>query len=441
MSTFDAFIIGTGTAGQTAAAHLRDAGLSVGIADERPFGGTCALRGCQPKKYLVVPAHAALEGAGLTERGFQHAPELNWSAMQRSRAEFTDAVPESTEDGLSESGVKTFHGHCVITGPQTVLCGEEEVHAGTILVATGARPRPLEIPGGELAMTSDDFLYLPELPQRITFVGGGYISLEFATVASALGRSVTIVHSRERLMERFCPEMIPDLRKSCTEQRIELRTGVRPQSIEKSGAEYHVGLTDGTTIETDVVFAAVGRLPNTAEMGLEAVGVEHSRRGISVNGRMQTSVPSIYAIGDCVDTVQLAPVSDYEAHTAAANIVAGGRGPEIDYSTVPTVVFTYPQLAQIGVTDAAEDPDISVISGSGAAWPNYRRLNEPHMRYRVLKRKSTDTIIGASILAPHAGELINAFAMIIQSGMTAAQVRGFPWAYPTYLSDIKYMVG
>jgi glutathione reductase (NADPH) len=441
MTSFDVFIIGTGTAGATAADDLRKAGLSVAIADNRPYGGTCALRGCQPKKYLVVPAHAALEGAALTERGFSSAPTLDWKKMQRARASFTDGIPESSERSMQDNGIATFHCRCSLVDKHTIDCDGQRFEANSIILATGARPRPLDIPGGELARTSDDFLYMSELPEEIVFIGGGYVSLEFATVASALGRKVTVVHSGDRIMKRFSPEIVPDLSSRCASRGIELKTSLRPVEISQNGDRYTVLLTDGSTIESDVVFAAVGRVPNVENLGLENAGVEYDERGISVTTQMKTTSPGIYAIGDCTQTIQLAPVSDHEAHTAAANIVANGDGPSIDYDLIPTVVFTYPQMAQVGRTDPGHDPDIEVISGSGAGWANYRRLNDSDVRYRVIKRKSTDAILGASLLAPQAGELINAFAMIIKSGMTAAQVKLFPWAYPTYLSDIKYMVG
>jgi len=474
MQAFDVFIIGTGTAGETAAAILREAGLSVAIADNDDYGGTCALRGCQPKKYLVVPAHAAMEGAGLTQRGFVETPRLDWSAIQRSRAEFTDAVPEGTEKGLLEQGITTFHGTCRFldagTDGGTIQCGSETIRAKRILVAAGARPRPLSIPGGEHARSSDDFLSLPEVPGHITFIGGGYISMEFATVAVAAGAQVTVLQRGDRVMDRFDPDLVEELQRGCAARSIDIVTNAETESITAdgdSGARGHQGarthpftvnLADGTRIETDLVLAALGRVPNTDTLELENAGIEASPRGIATDGTMRTSVPGVYAAGDCVASVQLSPVSDAEARVAARNIILdlaapdgahGGGGvtdvdrPRLDLSVLPTVVFTYPQLAQFGLSEAQarERDGVRINTGSGAGWPNYRRLNESHVMYKVMIDEKTDRILGAHILAPQAGELINLLALAAKAGTTARVFREFPWAYPTYTGDLKYMLG
>ncbi len=504
MTNFDVFIIGTGTAGDTAAAILRDAGLTVAIADNDDYGGTCALRGCQPKKYLVVPAHAALEGAGLTQRGFVEKPRLDWAAIQRSRAEFTDAVPGGTEDGLREQGITTFHGTCRFLDAETVQCGSETIRAKRILVAAGARPRPLPIPGGEFARSSDDFLNLPVLPQHITFIGGGYISMEFATVAVAAGAEVTVLQRGDRVMDRFDPDLVDELQRGCAARSIDIVTNAETASITSNGdggsnggnsasraardagrpgaqarqdartRPFTVNLADGTTIETDLVLAALGRVPNTDTLDLENAGIEASPRGVATDGTMKTSVPSVYAAGDCVASIQLSPVSDAEARVAARNIILdlvgpdgapGGVGgaasdtggtatsdrgstsnadrPRLDLSVLPTVVFTYPQLAQFGLSDAEaqERGGIRINTGSGAGWPNYRRLNESNVMYKVMIDEETDRILGAHILAPNAGELVNLLALAAKAGTPAREFREFPWAYPTYTSDLKYMLG
>jgi glutathione reductase (NADPH) len=460
MQNFDVIVIGTGTAGDTAATILANAGLSVAIADEREYGGTCALRGCQPKKYLVVPAHAAIEGAGLTARGFASAPQLDWAAMQRSRREFVDAVPEGTEAGLRERGITTFHGTCRFVDATTVGIGGERITARRVLIATGGRPRPLPVPGGDLAGTSDDFLELAEMPRSITFIGGGYISMEFATVAAAAGAEVTVLQRGDRVMDRFDPDLVAELQKGCATRAIRVITGAETESItlgEDGRRIVHLGpgavSPDGTkaagptTIESEVVIAALGRMPNIESLNLEAAEVTAGGRGIETDAGMRTSNPAIYAAGDCVVGIQLSPISDAEARTAARNIVADLSGSaeraELDISTLPTVVFTYPQLAQFGLSEkeARDRGGIRVNSGSGAGWPNYRRLNESHVAYKVMIEEETDRIVGAHILAPQAGELVNLLALAARQGTTATAFREFPWAYPTYTGDLKYMLG
>jgi glutathione reductase (NADPH) len=470
MHHYDVLIIGTGTAGDTAATILSNAGLRVAIADEREFGGTCALRGCQPKKYLVVPAHAALEGAALTARGLRHAPELNYQSMQRSRAEFTGAIPAGVEAGFAERGIDAFHGTCCFYEDGTVQCGDSRITAQRYLVVTGGRPRPLSISGGELAMSSDDFLAMQDLPRDMVFIGGGYIAMEFATVAVAAGVHVTILQRGSRVMERFDPDLVGALMDSCSSRSMNFVTDVETKALESlPDGQIRIAFTrhgsdDVHEIVTQRVVGAVGRIPNIEALNLTALGVSVSGRGIETDEHMQTAHPAIYAAGDCAVGVQLSPVSDHEARVAAANIIAdlkpeneaghSSADPERlsnadaerqtrDLSILPTVVFTYPQLAQFGMSerDATDRAEIRVVSGSGATWPNYRRLNEPHVRYKILIDTRTDIVVGAHILAPHAGELINTIALATRAGLTASQMRAFPWAYPTYSSDIKYMMG
>lgn len=467
MCEYDVLVIGTGTAGDTAATMLRAAGFSVAIADERDFGGTCALRGCQPKKYLVVPAHAALEGAALTERGFRRAPRIDWDGIQRSRREFVDAVPAGTEKGMREQRIATFHGTCSFIDATTVRCGDETIRASRILIATGARPQPLSIPGSELAGSSDDFLAMERVPDSITFIGGGYVSMEFATVAAAAGARVTVLQLGDRVMDRFDSDLVDELQRGCAARSIRVITHAQTESIRRTskgnmevalgaGAVYPDGSVQDqpSTVQSEVVIAALGRIPNLERLHLAAAGIVAGHRGIETDPSMRTSIPSVFAAGDCVASIQLSPVSDAEARVAARNIINDLRGDspgtpspdgplEVDLSTLPTVVFTYPQLAQFGLSEkeARERGNIRVNSGSGATWPNYRRLNETHVMYKVMIDEETDRIVGAHILAPQAGELINLLALAARQGMSTAEFREIPWAYPTYTADLKYMLG
>ena len=445
MKDFDVFVIGTGTAGETAVSELlkKEDGLRIGIADERPYGGTCALRGCQPKKFLLVPAHAALEGRALTERGFRSAPQLDWKAMNRSLRDFTDPVPHNTRAGLEEKGVACFSGHCEFLSPSTLRCGDQSISARNFIIATGARPRKLPIKGADLAVSSDGFLSLEELPERIVFIGGGYVSMEFGYTASAAGASVTVLQRSQRIMKQFDPDMVSILQDACSTRGMDIRTGMSPVEIRKSDSgPFEVILKGGEVVETDLVVGAIGRVPNVESLGLEDAGVAYDRRGIETNGHMHTSQDHIYAIGDCVKGVQLSPASDLQARTAARNIL-NPDSETADLSTLPSVVFSYPQLAMAGMDEQAakERGNIRIAQGSGAGWPNYRRLNETHVGYKVIIDTETETVLGAHLVGPHAGELINLFALAMTCHIPVKTLQELPWAYPTYSSDIKYMLG
>lgn len=443
MKKFDVFVIGTGTAGETALAELIGKGLKLGAADELPYGGTCALRGCQPKKFLVVPSHAALEGRALTERGFAEAPVLDWKIMRRSMEEFTGPVPESVQRQLTEQGVECFNGHCEFLSPRELRCGEETIQSDYFIIASGARPRPLPFPGGELAGSSDDFLSLREIPENIVFIGGGYVSMEFAYVAAAAGAKVTVIQRGGRIMERFDPYVVSILENACVTRGMDIRTEENPSAIEKrSSGQYRVCLESGDEIETECVIGAVGRVPNIENLGLEAAGVECTKRGITTDEYSRTSRENIFAAGDCAEGIQLSPLADMEARTAARNILVP-ESEKSDYSTVPSVVFTYPQLASVGMDErtAGEKIDAAVYKGSCAGWPNYRRLNESHAGYKIIVDKKHNTVAGAHLAGPYAGELINLFALAIRQNIPVRQLKELPWAYPTYAADIKYMFG
>ena len=453
VNTFDIFVIGTGTAGQTAVSELlhpsgkdRQApgrGLRIGIADKRPFGGTCALRGCQPKKYLVVPTHAALAARALTERGFHSAPRLDWQKMHQSLQTFVAPIPSGTKAGLEKKGVRCFTGHCEFTSPTKLVCGQDTITAETFVIATGARPRPLPIKGAEYAVCSDDFLALPNLPERIVFIGAGYISMEFACVAAAAGASVTVLNNGKRILEPFDADTVKILEDACNARGIDIRNGVSVAEIRKNGTGcFEVQIEGGDTIAADLVVGAIGRVPNIENLGLEKAGVAFNERGIETDAYMRTSHHQIYAIGDCVQGIQLAPVSDLEARVAARNII-NPMSETVDLDPLPSVVFSYPQIAAVGMSEktALKESNVRVAKGSGAGWPNYRRLNESHVGYKVIIDEDTDTLLGAHLIGPWAGELINLFALAMKNGIPTKQLKELPWAYPTYGADIKYMFG
>ncbi len=444
MNSFDVFVIGTGTAGETAVSELlkRANGLRIGMADERPYGGTCALRGCQPKKFLVVPAHAALEGRALTKRGFRSPPQLDWKAMHRSLREFTDPIPHNARAGLEEKGVACFSGHCTFLSPKTLLCGDQKISAGNFIVATGARPQTLSIPGADLALSSEAFLSLVELPERIMFIGGGYVSMEFGYTASAAGASVTVLHRGERILKQFDPDMVSILQDACSTRGMDIRTGEGPKEIRKRDSGRYEVILEGDSLEADLVVAAIGRVPNVQDLGLEKADVAFDSHGIETNRHMRTSQDHIYAIGDCVKGVRLSPVSDLQARTAARNILDPGSE-TADLSTLPSVTFCYPQLAMLGMDEqeAKQRGNIRIAQGSGAGWPNYRRLNESHVGYKVIIDTETETVLGAHLVGPHAGELINLFALAMKHHIPVKDLQELPWAYPTYSADIKYMLG
>ncbi|TVQ98873.1 MAG: NAD(P)/FAD-dependent oxidoreductase [Spirochaetaceae bacterium] len=444
MSTqdYDVIVIGTGTAGGTAAYQLSEAGKRVAIIDAVPFGGTCALRGCQPKKYLVVNTHLAAHTQTLVGKGYRAAATTDWAQLQAFKREFTDPIPESSVRSYREQGIDPYFGSARFVDRSTVVLepGGERLSADTVLIATGARSRELDIPGAEHTSTSDDFLELDSLPESMVCIGGGYISLEFAFIAGLAGVKVTVLQRGDRALPQFPASLVDRVVAAGREHNVRVVTGVDVERVEKTNGELSVVTRDHGSFTGGFVMAAVGRVPNTDGLGLESIGVTLDRGAIVVDEYMQTSVDGVYAIGDCVATKQLAPISDMEAKAAAANIVSP-RSVKVRYDSIPSVVFTHPQMAGVGLSAGEADPDtMKVKSGSGAGWPNNRRLHADPVYYETVTDAQSGLILGAHLVGPYAGEQINIFALALASGTTADQLRALPWAYPTHASDVKYMV-
>ena len=444
--SFDVAIVGSGTSAYYAASSLNGAGKRVAMIDARPFGGTCALRGCQPKKYLVCNAEAVAMADHLVGQGIATAPRTDWTALQALKNAFLERRSEKDVESWQRTGVATFHGAAVMTGSDQVTVGDDCITASHFILATGATPRRTSIAGSELVQDSEFFLNLPTLPRRIVFVGGGYISFEFAHVAIRAGaEQVTILHRSKRPLKAFDQEIVKIVLAASEAAGIRVVLEESPTSVETTGDALAVNGASGAIYETDLVIEAVGRLPNLSVLEGGAGNVEHSSRGIAVNAYLQSvSNPLVYAVGDCADTpYQLAPMADEEGKAAAQNIVEGNVR-QVDYSVVPSTVFTIPSIGSVGLTeDQAREMqcDFRVNRGTTIAWPSSKRIGEEHAGYKILIDNQSDEIIGAHLARHNASEVINVLALAMKFGIKAADLAEFPWAYPTLTSDLKYMVG
>src|SRR5580698_8001522 len=348
---FDVIAIGTGSAASTVASHCRGAGWQVAVVDSRPFGGTCALRGCDPKKVLVGAAEAVdwtrrMQGKGIQAEKLQ----IDWPELMRFKRSFTEPVPQRREDEFAKAGIAAFHGRARFTGPTTVQVGEETLVGRYVVIATGQAPADLGIPGAEHLTTSDQFLELNELPRKLLFIGGGYIAFEFAHVAALAGSQVTVLHRGPRPLALFDPDLVDQLVERTRELGIDLHLGTEAIGIEKNSAQLIVrALASGKTgmFQTDMAVHAAGRVPEINDLNLDAAGIEWEKRGVRVNEFLQSvSVPAVYAAGDAAASggSPLAPVASYEGLIVAANLLKGNHQ-KPNYIGIPSVVFTVPPLA------------------------------------------------------------------------------------------------
>jgi glutathione reductase (NADPH) len=446
---FDVIAIGTGSAASTVASRCREAKWQVAIVDSRPFGGTCALRGCDPKKVLVGAAEAVDWTRRMKGKGIQAAElRIDWSELMRFKRSFTEPVPKRREDGFAKAGIVAFHGRARFTGPTTVEVGAETLEGRHVVIATGDVPADLEIPGAEHLTTSDQFLELSDLPRRILFIGGGYIALEFAHVAALAGSHVTILHRGSRPLALFDPDLVDQLVERTRELGIDLHVGTEAIGIEKSSAQLIVrALASGQTVtfQTDMVVHAAGRVPEINDLNLDAAGIECEKRGVRVNEFLQSvSIPAVYAAGDAAASggPPLAPVASYEGQIVAANLLQGNHQ-RPNYLGIPAVVFSIPPLAAVGLSERGASEQklkFRVKTEMTSTWYSSRRVAETYSGYKVLVEEGTDRILGAHILGSEAAEVINLFALAIRSGMHAADLKHMLFAYPTSGSNMARML-
>ncbi len=442
--TFDTIVIGSGTSAYFCITALNQAGQKVAVVDERPYGGTCALRGCQPKKYLVANAEAVAMASHLNGIGLSNPPKTDWAALQKLKNEFLEGISEEEVADFNAAGIATFSGKAKLVAPNEVTVGDERLKAKHIVLATGAVPRLTSLSGSEYIRDSEYFLNLPELPQRILFIGGGYISLEFAHVATRAGSEVTILHRSERPLKAFDADIVDTIVEASEAAGISLILNESPIAIEEIDSGFRILGKTGEGYEADLIIEATGRVPNLSVLEDDLGQVDHSPRGIAVNEFLQSvSNPQVYAIGDCAASgAMLAPVADEEGKVAARNILSDTPIP-VDYSVIPSVVFTIPNLAAVGLTEAQakeQQLDYRINTGSTTGWPSSKRIGEKHGSYKVLINNADNTILGAHLARHNASEVINVFALAIKYGIKAKDLAEFLWAYPTYTSDLKYMV-
>lgn len=446
---FDLIVIGTGAAGATAANQCKAAGWNVAIVDSRPFGGTCALRGCDPKKVLVgatevIERVRQMAGKGIASDGVR----IDWPALMRFKRTFTEPVPADREHQFLQTGIAVFHGCARFTHKTTIQVGDDTLIGRFVLIAAGARPATLRIDGEEHLTTSDKFLELDQLPSRILFIGGGYISLEFAHLSARAGAHVQILHRGARLLERFDPDMVARLVKATEELGVTVRLNTTVQGIAEESGQFivHGSFNDSLqSFEADMAVHGAGRVPDIDDMNLQTAGVERTKRGIAVNDYLQSvSNPAVYAAGDAAASrgPPLTPVAGLEGEVVAANLLNGNhRKP--DLAAVASIVFTLPSVASVGLLESAAKEQgfkFRVNHQDTSGWYSSRRLGAKHSAFKVLIEEGSDRILGAHVIGPQAEEQINLFTLAIRSEIRASDIEQTLFAYPTGASDLSYMV-
>jgi glutathione reductase (NADPH) len=447
--SYDLIVIGTGMGGSEPATRCRAAGWRVAVVDDEPYGGTCALRGCDPKKVLVGGAELADWHRRMTGCGITGEARVDWAALMRFKRTFTAPVPAKREAAFRQAGIATYHGAARFTAEDRLVVEGRELRAAHVVIASGAEPRRLDIPGEEHLRTSTDFLELDELPRRIALVGAGYIAFEFAHIARRAGAEVVML-GRERALASFDQDLVRRLVAHTRALGVDVRLQAPVTALDARDGEFRVryrGENGDASVDADLVVHAAGRVPKTRGLDLPTANVRTDSRGaVEVNEHLQSVTnPRVYAVGDAAlppGSLPLSPVAHHEGLVVASNLLHGNQTTP-DYRGTPSVVFTVPPLARVGLTEAEatlQGLAVRVRAEDTGSWYSQRRVRETTAMFKTIVEERTDRVVGAHLLGPHAEEVVNVFALAIRHGLPATDLARMIYAYPTSTSDITYML-
>jgi glutathione reductase (NADPH) len=442
----DLFVIGGGSGGVRAARVAAGYGARVMVAEEYRVGGTCVIRGCVPKKLLVYASRFADAFADAAGYGWTvPAPALSWPALVDNVAREVARLEAAYTKTLERFDVALVKSRAVLEDAHTVrlLATGARVKAETILIATGASPHyGPRIPGLEHVITSNEAFHLPALPRRLLIQGGGYIAMEFASIFAGLGSAVTVVYRGDNILRGFDEDVRAHVRDEMRKRGISILCGRTVTAVTKSGAEYAVQLSDGATLAADKVMFAIGRRPNTAQLGLEAIDIRiHRHGGIEVDAFSRTSVPNIYAVGDVTNRVNLTPVAIREGH-AFADTVFGGKPTPVDHSNVPTAVFCEPEVGVVGLTETqARERHRKLDVYKTVFRPMKATLSgrDTRVLMKLVVEPSTDRVLGCHIVGAEAAEMIQLVGVAVKMGATKADFDATMALHPTAAEELVTM--
>ena len=421
---YDLFVIGAGSGGVRAGRMAAGLGARVAVAEDRYMGGTCVNVGCVPKKMLVHASHYGEDFEDAYGFGWDVKPSgFNWQRLIENKNTEITRLNGIYESLLNNAGAKIYNGRATLVDEHTVAVNDAQVTAERILVAVGGWPFVPELPGIEHAITSNEAFFLPELPKRVVVVGGGYIAVEFAGIFHGLGSDVTQVYRGPLFLRGFDDDVRNFLADEMMKKDLDIRFNTDIKSIEKQDSGLLVTFTDETTLESDCVMYATGRKPFTENLGLEACGVEMNKGGaIVVNEKYETNVPSIYAIGDVTDRVNLTPVALAEGMSLAWDLY-GEDTKTVDYEFIPSAVFSQPNIGTVGYTEEQAREkfgNVTIYRSSFTPLKHTISGNTEKTLMKLIVEDATDRVIGVHMVGPEAGETIQGIAIALKAGATKA---------------------
>jgi len=434
---YDLGIIGSGPAGLAAAFEAKQLGQTVVMIEEYMWGGTCPNYGCDPKKILLSAVETLHREQALQNKGLVGSSMINWPALMATKQEYVDAVKPRKIKGLEQAEIEHIYGHAQFINQDTVATNEYQITATNWIIATGQRPRQLDFPGAELMGNSEDFLNLSDMPQDITFLGGGYIGVEFANISHFAGARVHLITQGSHLLSDFDQVLVREFEKEMLNNGIEILFDNTIDVIQKQDNQYLVKLSNGTSYLTDLVISAVGRTGNADKIQAEKAGVKTRDGHVVVDQYLKSTNSHVYAIGDVADNdvPKLVPVGNYEGRYVARQLAGQNQTP-LEYPTMPQVVFGTPRIAQTGVSMVEAKNQGFTIKDleMGNVITFFRYHDQARIRVAI---DTNGLIVGASIFAFEAEELINYFVTAINMKRTFAETQANLYAYPSLGSEFS----
>ncbi len=445
--SFDLFVIGAGSGGVRAARMAAQRGARVAVAEPAPLGGTCVNLGCIPKKLYSFAAHYAdafeeSHGYGWTTT----EPTFDWATLKANRAREISRLNGIYAQLLDASGVTTLRGRATLRGPNEVEVDGRTFHAQHVLIATGGHPVVPVLPGHELAVTSNEVFDLPEFPRRLVVVGGGYIASEFASIFAGLGSKVTQLYRGEQILRGFDDDIRNFVAAEMRKKGVVLHTQAQVARIERAAGGLQVTLADGAVLPADTILYATGRRPNTDGLGLDEVDVRLTSNGaVVVDEHYRSSVPTIHALGDVIDRVQLTPVALAEAMALVDRLFGDANqksARRVDYELIPTAVFTDPNIGTVGLTETAARArfgDVRIFRSEFKALKHTLSGSSERTLMKLVVDAKSDRVVGLHMVGADAGEIVQGFGVALKAGATKAQFDATIGIHPTAAEEFVTM--
>ena len=442
---YDLFVIGGGSGGVRAARVAAAHGARVALAEEYRLGGTCVIRGCVPKKLLVYGAHFAEDLQDARRFGWEVKDcTFDWATLRDNVLAEVERLEGIYTDILDRNEVEIFQQRATVTGPNEVTLADGSVlSVATILIAAGARPVVPDVPGAEHGITSNEVFHLDAVPRRAVIAGGGYIANEFAGIFHQFSCHVTLVNRGEQILRHYDAQIRDRLMQISVTKGIDFKFNAPFERVEKrddGSLLIHVG--NHEPIEADMLLFAIGRVPNTKGLGLETAGVELGINGaVIVNADNQSTCPSIYAVGDVTDRVQLTPVAIREGQ-AFADSVFGGKPTRVDYENIPSAVFSHPPIGGVGMTEGQARErlgSVKVFTSDFRPMKNVLAGRTERSLYKLVVNGETDEVVGLHMIGPDAPEILQAAAIAVKAGLTKGQFDDVVALHPTMAEELVLM--